>query len=181
MKKKQKKDFQIGDSVYVVAHTQHSYIDECNMGGWHGRVVELTSEDLKDEYTGDERIVTVEFDSITQQAMPVKFLLECIDEEIEFYTECLEISELLPWKARDTVEDTKAAIDEIYEKISFMNSLDEDEKIRLCLLHCGLELRPTGLHINYLPYFVKSMSKKTKQELLHLLKEEAGLPAGASL
>jgi len=135
--------FKIGDSVKVNPGVRDVDFN-MDIGGWQGRVIEITSK-------GD--MLTLHWDSVTLRDMPHDVIEECIDQGLgwtEFYIEADEVTSANP---RDTQADVKKAVKELDKRHAWawigpakdaireaLAGVDPDDQ-RACMQAWGKHLR----------------------------------------
>lgn len=77
---------------------------EVDIGGWHGRIVELNDED---------KIMLIAFDSITLRQIPIDYIDNCEEEGMDWEQYYIGYDEVAPADVRDTEADVETAIGEL--------------------------------------------------------------------
>jgi hypothetical protein len=98
-----KTEFQIGQSVRVNVGVK----DEdsgLEMTGWHGRIRELDP---------DNKIMLIAFDSVTLRALPLEYVDQCEEEDLDWTIYYIGYDDVTPAPARDSEADVETAANEI--------------------------------------------------------------------
>jgi hypothetical protein len=161
---------EIGVSVKVKKNTRDTLYDRYDIGGWQGRITMYESED--GEVDDGESVIEIEYDSVTLQQMPEKYIKRYISYDYDFASEMLSLKKVEFTSPRDTEEETKAARLKICKKYGCISIIDQGNDTRLFVLHSEFQMESDGITIKDIPFFVKSLSKKTKEELLFILKKK---------
>lgn len=86
-----------GDSVIVKHGVKEPYLEEFEIGGWQGRVVEIDTNSDKDNI-----LITIEWDSLTLKQIPSNYIEQSEREGFDWQNMSLYDSELEKIKPRDT-------------------------------------------------------------------------------
>lgn len=113
-----------GDSVIVKHGVKEPYLEEFEIGGWQGRVVEIDTNSDKDNI-----LITIEWDSLTLKQIPSNYIEQSEREGFDWQNMSLYDSELEKTKPRDTKKNVKQTQD-ILTDIHHWDSLG-DEGIRI--------------------------------------------------
>lgn len=115
--------FQAGDSVVVKSGTIDPDFD-VDIGGWQGRATEEASA---------EDMISIAWDSITLQSMPVALIERCENQGLE-WSECLlEASEVELTAPRDTEEDVAQAVEAVSRRSAWTWLGEEGKRINRIL------------------------------------------------
>ena len=90
--------FEAGESVAVRTGVLHPDV-ETDIGGWQGRVTEVTADEIFGE------LAEIEWDSITLEQMPAEYISACDDAGIDWTRTELPAASLLPARPRDEIDD----------------------------------------------------------------------------
>ncbi len=102
----------IGDSVRIKEGIISPDYDNLIIGGWEGRIMDV-----------DNDMITIELDSITLSELREDYIINSMEEVVEWSLICLEINEVDVVKPRDSQNDVLLKQNEIN-----MRYLDEEEK-----------------------------------------------------
>ncbi len=111
--------FKIGDSVTVKAGIKAPDAENIEIGGWQGRVIEIDTESF------ESTLVNIEWDSLTIDQMPSKFIEQSEIDGLEWREMNLYESELTKSVTRDKKANVKEAQERQLEKL-YRASLDEE-------------------------------------------------------
>lgn len=90
-------DFRVGDCVRVKGGVQDPDFG-ADIGGWQGRISNI-------DPGGDEILVSIQWDSITLQQMPVAMIEQCEERGLDWAEMALSANEVEPAKPRDAEDD----------------------------------------------------------------------------
>jgi len=120
----QEVNFEPGDSVVVMAGIKEPDLEEFEIGGWQGRVVDIdTKSDKKNT------LITIEWDSLTLKQIPSNYIEQSEREGLDWKNMTLYDSELLKTKPRDKKENVKITQDKLSDE-HYWDSFG-DEGIRI--------------------------------------------------
>ena len=117
--------FKIGDSVRVKKGTPHPDFPEFDIGGWQGRVTDVSHID-----DPEEPVVGLELDSITLRSLPEWYLADSEQEGLDWSRLYLSLDELEPAKHRDTKRDVKRVRRRIQARVEWLGIGPEGERIQ---------------------------------------------------
>jgi len=115
----------IGDSVKVKDGIKDPDSEDIEISDWQGRVVEI---DKKADHNGNI-MVTIEWDSLTLEQIPVKFFQQSVVEGLDWKTMDLYESDLAKTSARDKKSDVKNTQDLLFEKYYWYSVGEEGRRI----------------------------------------------------
>lgn len=116
-------EFEIGDSVLVRQDVQHPDLEQ-DVSGWQGRVYEIETGGVY------ERLIGVEWDSLTLRAMPEEFIEAADEAGIDWTRAYLLPESLIPTQPRDDEDDVTAAatqLSEMFESAGYDDEEDDEE------------------------------------------------------
>ncbi|MFA5434029.1 MAG: calcium-binding protein [Candidatus Paceibacterota bacterium] len=114
----------LGDSVIVKQGVKEPDLEEFEIGGWQGRVVDIdTKSDI------DNILITIEWDSLTLKQIPSNYIEQSEREGLDWENMTLHESELEKTKPRDKKENVKQTQEKLSDK-HYWDSLG-DEGIRI--------------------------------------------------
>lgn len=114
----------LGDSVIVKQGVKEPDLEEFEIGGWQGRVVDIdTKSDM------DNILITIEWDSLTLKQIPSNYIEQSEREGLDWVNMTLYESELEKTKPRDKKENVKQTQEKLLDK-HYWDSLG-DEGIRI--------------------------------------------------
>ncbi|MDX1664135.1 MAG: calcium-binding protein [Candidatus Promineifilaceae bacterium] len=102
--------FAAGESVAVRTDVTHPDV-ETELGGWQGRVTEVTADEIFGE------LAEVEWDSITLEQMPADYITTCDEEGIDWTRTTLPVSALMPARPRDEIDDVTRVAAELSDRL----------------------------------------------------------------
>jgi hypothetical protein len=117
-------NMKLGDSVIVKQGVKEPELEEFEIGGWQGRVVDIdTKSDI------DNILITIEWDSQTLKQIPSNYIKQSEREGMDWENMTLYESELEKTKPRDKKENVK----QTQEKLANRHYWDSfgDEGIRI--------------------------------------------------
>lgn len=122
------KMFKLGSSVKVKKGVKDPDFPENNLSGWQGRIIE------KDEDENGDNLYCVAWDSITLSQMEDVYLVECVEEGLDFTSSMfLKEDELEPTQERDTEAQVADKIEEIADKLDSVAIAAQEERIEQIL------------------------------------------------
>jgi hypothetical protein len=119
--------FKLGNSVKVKQGVKDPDFPENNLNGWQGRIIE------KDEDEEGDTIYCVAWDSITLAQMEDVYLVECVEEGLDFTSMFLKEDELELAKERDTEAQVEEKIQEIKDRLDNIAISAQEERIEQIL------------------------------------------------
>lgn len=105
---------QLGQSVVVHEGVVDPDDESLSLGGWRGRVASI-------EEGEEERIIELEWDSHTLLGLPPDFLLQSIEQELDWTRMVLYESEVSRCMPRDTQKEVALAITSLTDEIHLVN------------------------------------------------------------
>lgn len=117
--------FRKGDSVRVKPGTPCPGFPEFDIGGWQGRVVDLTWADHP-----TEPVIGLALDSITLRSLPKWYLERCEQRGEDWSVIYLRPNELEPAEPRDTEQDVQRAVQEIEARVRWLGIGPEGKRIQ---------------------------------------------------
>lgn len=103
-------DFKVGDSVKVKEGTVCPDMQDLIIGGWQGRISEITKDD------DGNLLIYIEWDSITLKNMPDIFIDDSEENGLCYESMSLWDNEVELTEPRDTEEDRNKAIENIRDE-----------------------------------------------------------------
>ncbi len=94
------KGLEVGDVIKINDGTYDPDFPALNLSGFHARVKKLYQED-------GVSLVVFAWDSLSIEAIPLKYFRMAKEQNLDFFEVSLEISELTKATARDTLEDVE--------------------------------------------------------------------------
>ena len=94
----------IGDSVIVNQGVKEPDLEEFELGGWQGRVVDIDKKSDKPNV-----LITIEWDSITMDLIPSNYIVQSEVEGLDWAQMTLFESEMGKTVPRDTIKNVKKA------------------------------------------------------------------------
>ena len=119
MRKGEKLKFKTGQSVKVKEGTLCPDNEKFDLSGWQGRIFEI-----------DEDLIGINWDSVTLENMPEKYIIESEKDGLDWSTMYLNEDEIEPAKARDSVTDTDAEREKLEKKYYWIEFGPEGEIIQ---------------------------------------------------
>ena len=107
-------DFKIGDYVKVKKGILEPQEGKYNLQDWQGKIINT----FIDEYDGS--VVLIKWDSITLKNMPETFIIESIQEELEFSEMYLGADEVTYAECRSNDNEVDKAVIELNEKYDYV-------------------------------------------------------------
>jgi len=124
--------YDVGDSVRVKEGIRDSDYPDSEIGGWQGRIVEITDE--------EPPMLLVEWDSITLEEMPVEVLEEAELEGLDWERYYLDPRDVEAAESRDAPQDVKQVRATLYDQLQWVHAEDAEEQlIRRVLKQVGNE------------------------------------------
>ncbi len=118
-------DLKAGDSVIVKPGIKDPDTG-ANIGGWQGRVSEISEGD-------EETVAGILWDSVTLKKMPRSLIERCEDEGLDWREMYVRVDDVKPAPARDTEEDVEDAIEEIESHTNWLFLGEEGKRIQKIL------------------------------------------------
>lgn len=113
-------DLKIGNYAKVQKGVLEPENAEYNIEDWQGKIIgKATSIE-------DEPLFLIKWDSVTLKNMPEAFIIESIQEDLEFGEMYLEINELTNTKPRDEEQDAEQVLKEINKKYDYIQPIVRD-------------------------------------------------------
>lgn len=103
-------DFKVGNTVKVKEGIVCPDMQDLIIGGWQGRISEITKDD------NGHLLIYIEWDSITLENMPDIFIEDSEENGLGFSSMSLLDNEIELAKSRDTKEDRDKAIENIHDE-----------------------------------------------------------------
>lgn len=103
-------DFKVGNTVKVKEGIVCPDMQDLIIGGWQGRISEITKDD------NGHLLIYIEWDSITLENMPEAFIDDSEKNGLGFADMSLLDNEIELAKSRDTKEDRDKAIEKIHDE-----------------------------------------------------------------
>jgi len=116
--------FKIGDSVVVKQGIKEPDLEEFEIGGWQGRVVEIDSKS-----DNDNILTTIEWDSLTLKQIPSDYIEQSEREGYDWQNMTLYASELEKTNPRDKKENVRKIKNELSDKYYWTSLGDEGIRI----------------------------------------------------
>jgi len=101
-----------------------------DLGGWQGRVTDIYEE------AGEERTITIEWDSQTLQSMPKNFIRESMEEGFEYAEMNLGESELELADPRDLVQERNEIVRAVDDENYWLELGEQGQRIKRVLDAC---------------------------------------------
>ena len=111
--------FKTGQSVKVKEGTLCPDNEKFDLSGWQGRIFEI-----------DEDLIGINWDSVTLENMPEKYIIESEKDGLDWSTMYLNETEIEPATARDSVTDTDAEREKLERKYYWIEFGPEGEIIQ---------------------------------------------------
>ena len=128
---------EIGQSVRVLDGTTCPDAEQFDIGGWQGRIFEIE----------DDGLVGIAWDSVTLTEMSQEFVLQSIEEDLDWATIYLGSYEVRPADARDSEADVRRAIRKMEEHYYWYKFGPEGRVIESVLELSGSDYEPDILPI----------------------------------
>jgi Calcium binding len=116
-------NLKIGDSVIVKPSVQDPDLG-INLGGWQGRISEISEDDT---------IICIDWDSLTLQNIPDSVIAQCEEEGLEWGQMYLDATEVKLTTARDTEADVAQITHQIQAGHTWDNLGEEGKRIQQIL------------------------------------------------
>ena len=114
----------IGDSVIVNQGVKEPDLEEFELSGWQGRVVDIdTKSDI------ENILITIEWDSLTLNQIPSDYIVQSKVDGLAWNMMTLYESEMQKTIPRDTKENAKKAEDELSDKYYWQSEGEEGLRI----------------------------------------------------
>ena len=114
----------IGDSVIVNQGVKEPDLEEFELSGWQGRVVDIdTKSDI------ENILITIEWDSLTLNQIPSDYIVQSEVDGLAWNMMTLYESEMQKTIPRDTKENAKKAEDELSDKYYWPSEGEEGLRI----------------------------------------------------
>jgi len=114
----------IGDSVIVKPGIKEPDLEEFEIGGWQGRIVEI---DTKSD--NDNVLVTIEWDSVSLNKLPFNYIEQSEIEGLGWQNMTLYSSDLEEAISRDKIGDVKKTQDKLSDKFHWVSLGEEGLRI----------------------------------------------------
>lgn len=114
----------LGDSVIVKQGVKEPDLEEFEIGGWQGRVVDI---DTKSDV--DNILITIEWDSLTLKQIPSNYIEQSEREGLDWENMTLYESELEKTRPRDKKENVKQTQEKLLDKHHWDSLGDEGIRI----------------------------------------------------
>ncbi len=118
-----KSKFKIGQLVRINDGIKDADFD-ADIGGWHGRIVELKPKD---------QIMLITFDSVTLSQMPIEFVDSCEEEGLDWAQYYIGYDEVALAAVRDTEADVETAANKLAAKTGWSFLGEEGQEINAIL------------------------------------------------
>lgn len=118
-------DFRVGDCMRVKDGAQDPDFGT-DIGGWQGRISTIDS-------SGDESLVSIQWDSITLKQMPVAMIEQCEEQGLDWAEMGLSANEVEPAKPRDAERDVTAIKAQLSSQYGWVALGDEGKRIQQVL------------------------------------------------
>jgi hypothetical protein len=118
-------NFHIGDSVRVKAGVRDPDDPNFDIGGWQGRVTDLSHANEPQEPT-----IGLAWDSLTLKIMPKQSIERCAREGLNWAETYLYPDELEPARPRDSQKDVDRVREEIQARVSWLGIGPEGDHIQ---------------------------------------------------
>lgn len=115
--------YKIGDVVKVKSGVQDE-LTGIFMDNWQGRVIEHAND-----AESNEALVCVEWDSVTARNLPVQYIMMSNQENADWSSYYLLMSEVEPAQVRDTPAEAEKAIRELDSKYYWLSMGEEGERV----------------------------------------------------
>ena len=101
----------IGDSVIVKQGIKEPDLEEFEMSGWQGRVIEIDNDTDKDNI-----LITIEWNTLTLEQLPSKFIQQSEIDGLDWQSMVLYESDLDKTVPKDKKENVKKVQDKLSDK-----------------------------------------------------------------
>ena len=119
----------IGDSVIVNQGVKEPDLEEFELSGWQGRVVEIDTKSDKPNV-----LITIKWDSFTLNQIPADYIVQTNAEGLAWNMMTLYESEMQKTIPRDTKENVEKAEDELSDKYYWESNGEEGLRISKILM-----------------------------------------------
>jgi len=123
-----KLNFKIGDSVVVRQGVKEPDLEEFEISGWQGRIVEIDTNSYKDNV-----LITIEWDSLTLIQIPSGYIEQSEIDGFDWSSMVLYDSDLEKSAHRDREENVRKVKDKILEKYHWVSLGQEGLRISIIL------------------------------------------------
>ncbi len=114
----------LGDSIIVKQGVKEPDLEEFEIGGWQGRIVEIDTDSDKDNI-----LITIEWDSLTLNQIPSEYIVQSERDGFGWQNMILYSSDVEKSKARDTKENVKQVQNKLLDKHQWDSLGDEGTRI----------------------------------------------------
>ena len=125
---------ELGDCVIVNKGIKDPDLEEFEISGWQGRIVEIDAN-----FDKDNILVTIEWDSLTLEQIPLKYIEQSEKDGFDWQIMTLFDSELKKTKPRDKKENVKLVQDKLSYKHQWAWLGDEGIRISRVLDNINLD------------------------------------------
>ncbi len=125
MTKPSHSDLRVGDSVRVKRGTQDPDLS-ADISGWQGRLSNI-------ETSGDETLVTFQWDSVTLKNMPVAMIEQCEEQGLDWAEMTLSANDVEPTNSRDTQQDVARIKERLSNQYGWVTLGEEGKRIQKVL------------------------------------------------
>lgn len=156
--------FKIGESVKIKPNIVVNDFEKIDFTAWQGRIIEC--------YEGEE--IEVEWDSQTLKNLPEAYILKNIEEDYNFDSMILEVSQVEKTAARDSEEDRLAVLSFLENKYNKLNDFGDDDTFYKDLFESkNISITPRNLtiYLEYIkeciemPCFLRNIKQKETYQL----------------
>jgi hypothetical protein len=140
--------YTIGQSVRVKKGIKDPDTGKHDMSHWQGRITELDT----DEH--GEMLIGIEWDSQTLKNMPGAYIKESIREGYDYGMMYLGTDEVEPAQSRDTLENSREALEEIEDEYLWEDLGEQGERIKQVV---GSEKNESALLDNWYAHLEKTL------------------------
>ncbi len=156
--------FKIGESVKIQPNIVVNDFEKIDFTAWQGRIIEY--------YEGEE--IEVEWDSQTLKNLPEAYILKNIEEDYNFDSMILEVSQVEKTAARDSEEDRLAVLSFLENKHNKLNDFGDDDTFYKDLFESkNISVTPRNLtiYLEYIkeyiemPCFLRNIKQKETYQL----------------
>lgn len=116
--------FKIGDSVIVKQGVKEPDLEEFELSGWQGRVVEIDANSNKDNI-----LITVEWDSLTLKQIPSDYIEQSEIDGFDWSSMVLYDSDLEKTISRDSKKNVEKAKEKLADKYNWVSFGEEGIRI----------------------------------------------------
>jgi hypothetical protein len=113
--------FDVGDYVRVKEGIKDTDYPDSEIGGWQGRVVEITDQ--------EPSLLLVEWDSVTLEEMPIEILKEAELEGLSWERYYLDPRDVEAAEPRDAPQDVKQVRKRLYDQLQWSHADEQEEQI----------------------------------------------------